>query len=380
MRCESVRRRSDSSVSEFIERASGECFSSWYREREFAKNVQEGTPYFNGPRRTPAPERHSPSELLQCHRKIVYRQENAPEEQTDPKGIFWVGTRFEEEIALPFLREVVADSGTYVCNSLWVDFTVETDAGELRIRGETDPCIVDAEGEPLLLTEIKTKQSVENVDAPNLHHRAQAHAYMWGLSEKYDRSVTDAVILYGGRTSLDIRCFHVEFDPEFWTETVVGWAAQHTTYRLDGELPPPDPAFQWECEFCSYRERCGQGETSYTDVDSVGLLPELTEYPRMKLVEYLEAYPEAKLTPELAGEYPDLAQSHGVYDWSCEVCGERQPCGEIEWEQSLSGLPDCPSCAADGVPASLGGPSPSVQHSLVLRSRDCLTETQGLRD
>jgi CRISPR/Cas system-associated exonuclease Cas4 (RecB family) len=291
----------------------------------------------------------------------VYRQENAPEEQTDPKGIFWVGTRFEEEIALPFLREAVADSGTYVCNSLWVDFTVDTDSGELRIKGETDPCIVDAEGEPLLLTEIKTKQSVENVNAPNQHHRAQAHAYMWGLSEKYDQSVTDAVILYGGRTSLDVRCFHVEFDPEFWTETVVEWAAQHTTYRLNDELPPANPAFSWECEFCSYRERCGQGETSYKDVDPVGLLPGLTEYPRVKLIEYLDAYPETKLTPELAARYPELGQSHDVFDWICDACGNELPWEEINLKDTLSIPPCCPNCSVSETPASLSGPSPSIQ-------------------
>jgi CRISPR/Cas system-associated exonuclease Cas4 (RecB family) len=349
------------STTSILQSITADRFEGWYRERKFRQNIREGKPYFNGSSPVPPSNRHSPSSLLQCHRKIVYRQENAPEERPDPKGIFWVGSRFEEELALPFLQDTVTGTGAYACNSLWVDFTVETNAGELRIKGETDPCIVDAEGEPLLLTEIKTKQSVENVDVPNRHHRAQAHAYMWGLSEKYDRSVTDAVILYGGRTSLDVRCFHVEFDPEFWTETVLEWAAQHTMYRLDRELPPPDPAFQWECEFCSYRERCGQGETSYTDVDSVGLLPGLTEYPRVKLVEYLDAYPEAKLTPELAGQYPELARSHGAYDWVCEACAKEWLWDGVDWDDASSGLPDCPRCAAEGIPASLGGPSPPVQ-------------------
>ena len=368
--CESAQKRTNHSVDDLVGRLNGTCFANWYRDRLFRENVQEGTPYFNGPRPTPSPERHSPSELLQCHRKIVYRKENAPEEQADPTGIFWIGSQFEEEVALPFLREAVADTGTYACNSLWVDFTVDTDAGDLRIKGETDPVIVDAEGEPLLLTEIKTKQSVESVEVPNQHHRAQAHAYMWGLSEKYDRSVTDAVILYGGRTSLDIRCFHVEFDPEFWTDTVLDWATRHTTYRLDGELPPPNPTFQWECEFCSYRERCGQGETSYEDVGSVGLLPGLIEYPRVKLVEYLDAHPEAKLTPELAGQYPELARSDGAYDWICEACGEECPWDGVDWNGVSSGLPDCPRCAAEGIPASLGGPSPSVQQNQIEDTND----------
>ena len=117
-------------------------FADWYYEREFAKNIREGQPYFNGPGRIPAPERHSPSQLLQCHRKTLYRQHNAPEEDTDPQGIFWIGTKFEEEIIVPYLAEITSPD-EYVYNSIWVDFTCKTSVGEIRIKGETDPVIVD---------------------------------------------------------------------------------------------------------------------------------------------------------------------------------------------------------------------------------------------
>lgn len=46
----------------------------------------------------------APVNSLQCHRKITYQQCNAPAEQPEPKGIFWFGTQFETEIAIPFLR------------------------------------------------------------------------------------------------------------------------------------------------------------------------------------------------------------------------------------------------------------------------------------
>jgi CRISPR/Cas system-associated exonuclease Cas4 (RecB family) len=351
----------EDSVEPLIDRVSGSRFSEWYREREFTQNVRQGTPYFNGPRPTPPPTRHSPSTLLQCHRKIAYRQLNAPAEQPDPEGIFWVGIRFEEDIALPFLQEAVTGPDTYACNSLWVDFTAETDTGDLHIKGETDPVIVDSDGEPLLLTEIKTKRSVDNVDAPNRHHRAQAHAYMRGLSEKYDRPVTNAVILYGGRTSLDVRCFHIEFDPAFWTEIVLEWAERHTSYRLNDELPPAEPTFDWECTFCSYRQRCGRGDGAHSDIDPVGLLPRRTDYPQEKLVEYLDAYPEAKLTPELAQAYPTLADSHGAYDWVCEACGVQRQWDDMAWNGMPSDPPDCPECVKNGVPASLSGPPPAIQ-------------------
>lgn len=56
-----------------IEEINGQSFAAWHHEREFAQNIREGKPYFNSPGRVPAPKRHSPSQLLQCHRKILYR-------------------------------------------------------------------------------------------------------------------------------------------------------------------------------------------------------------------------------------------------------------------------------------------------------------------
>ncbi|MFB6198195.1 MAG: Dna2/Cas4 domain-containing protein, partial [Halobacteriaceae archaeon] len=70
---------------------------------------------------------------------------------------------------------------------------------------------MDSESTPLLLTEIKTKSSIESLDAPDEHHLAQAHAYLYGLSEQYE-SITDAVILYADRETFETRLFHVEFD------------------------------------------------------------------------------------------------------------------------------------------------------------------------
>ncbi len=212
-----------------IDGISSEAFDNWYRDQQFTKNIRNGTPYFNGPSSIKPPERHSPSSLLQCYRKTFYKQLNAPSEKEDPAGIFWIGSRFEEDIALPFLRDVVAGSDEYVTNSLWVDYTVKTEVGEIHIKGETDPVVVDSNATPLLLTEIKTRKSVDEDETLSRHHRAQAHAYMKGLSEKYDRNVVDAIILYGGRTHLNIQAYHIQFDPVFWRKSVLDWAETHTS-------------------------------------------------------------------------------------------------------------------------------------------------------
>ncbi len=341
-------------------------FADWYQEREFAKNIREGQPYFNGPGRIPAPERHSPSQLLQCHRKTLYRQHNAPEEDTDPQGIFWIGTKFEEEIIVPYLAEITSPD-EYVRNSIWIDFSCKTSAGDIRIKGETDPVIVDRNSEPLLLTESKTKRSIETLESPDPHHVAQTHCYLYGLTQKYDRRITDAVLLYGSRTSLDLKAFHIEFDPWFWRQVVLDWARDHTQFRLNDTLPPATPEQPWECNVCSYRHRCGKAdETPFEDVDTRGFLPRL-EYPKEKVVDYLESSDGGRLTPTLARQYPDLQDQYGVYDWVCQRCSTTYAFEKVDLTDVVNGddalvnTPPCPTCAQDHHPVPLTGPSPSDQ-------------------
>jgi len=355
----------DSPIQSTVERLltplSDDRFRDWYRERQYRQNIENGTPFFNGPSPVSDPERHSPSRLLKCHRKVVYQQCNAPEESNDPEGIFWFGTRFEEDIAFPFLRDAVTDSETYVQNSVWVDFRVETEGVELQIRGETDPLIVDADAVPILPTEIKTKSSVDHTTEPNRSHRAQLHAYMAGLSKKFDINLTDGVVLYGSRETMDVKIFHIKFDTEFWDKVVLKWAAEHTNYRLSERLPPAEPESNWECKFCAYSERCGQGEKMHKDTGSKGLLPLYTDYPRQKVIKYMEARSNVKLSPTIGHVYPDLVTEYGVYDWVCQTCERSYDWDKIEWNAAASTPPSCPVCEENGDRSWLRGPNPADQ-------------------
>jgi CRISPR-associated exonuclease Cas4 len=355
------RKTVEASVEDVCEAISEGAFQTWFSDRQYAENIREGRAYFNGPSSIKEPSRHSPSSLLQCQRRTTYNELNAPEETGDPDGIFWLGTRFEEDLILPFLEDIIAGEDEYVANSLWVDFSVETDVGDLQIKGATDPVLVDRESEPLILFEVKTKQSVDGLNSPDSHHRAQAHAYMKGLSEAHDRTISEAVVLYGSRTTFETKAFNIEFDAWFWEEVVTTWAASQTEYRLDDELPPAEPEREWECDFCAYRERCGEGKREFEDTGPTGLLPRYTEYPREKLTGYLGAYPNAELTPSLAFKFPELADRHGVLDWICNRCGSEVVWNEVSWDGDIENSPQCPSCSADGVPGVLRGPSPGKQ-------------------
>lgn len=337
-------------IDDLYESISSRAFRDWYRERQYRQNIENGQPYFNGTDSVPAPSRHSPSQLLQCHRKLFYRQANAPEERPDPTGVFWFGTRFEEDLIFPFLREQLTGEETYVRNSVWVDFEEETTAGDIQIKGSTDPLIVNADAVPILPTEIKTKDAIDHIDTPNPHHRAQLHAYICGLNQKYEINLEGGIIFYGSRKSLDVKSFYVEFDSEFWTETVLAWAQTHTKFRVDETLPPANPEYDWECRFCSYRERCGVGDSSYTDTPVQGFLPGVAEYPREKVVEYLEAASRSRLTPTLGREYPQLTREYEVSPWRCTKCDSTFAWDTVESESSE---PLCPRCADSGTLAEL---------------------------
>lgn len=338
-------------------------FQTWYKEQQFSENIRTGRPYFNSPPSVKAPEEHTPSQLFQCHRKIYYRQLNAPEEREDPDGIFWTGTKFEEEVVLPYLEDVAGDEA-YVRNSIWVDYTVETSVGEVRIRGMTDPVLVDAESKPLLPTEVKTKQSIANTTEPNDHHIAQLYAYLEGLSREWNTEIRDGLVIYADRTTLEIKVFHVQFSEKRWERLVQSWVEKHTQYRLAGELPPADPVFGWECNFCSFKDRCGKGSnTGFKDIDWAGFVPGYTEYPREKVVEYLLAHPQAKLTPTLATRYRDLVEAHGVHDWRCEASTHTLGFEEVDWNGDTQSSPVCPTCASKGILAQLGDPTPEDQQN-----------------
>ena len=338
------RLKGNRTVDDLSEAISPDRFSAWYQERQFRQNIENGQPYFNSSSPVPEPTRHSPSNLLQCHRKLYYRQYNAPEEQSDPDGIYWFGTRFEEDIICPFLERAVTGPDTYVRNSIWVDFTVETQGLDIQIKGVTDPVMVDSKSVPILPTEIKSKSSVEGLKSPNKQHRAQIHAYMAGLSTKYEIQVRDAILIYGSRNSFRINPFHIEFDEEFWETTVLQWAADHTQYRLNEQLPPAEPSSSWECKYCDYRERCGKGNSGFTDIGVSELLPRFVEYPRQNVVEFLDANPTARLPPTLAHEYPDLADSYGVYQWQCPQCSSRFDWDQLEQDSGNAVEWFCPRC------------------------------------
>lgn len=241
--------------------------------------------------------------------------------------------------------------------------------------------IVDRRGNPLVVTEVKSKKSLQKFEGeddpePDQHHKAQIHAYMYGLSKSFERNINTGVILYGSRETHDLLPIVVEFDGDFWENQVVEWGKEQAEYRLNDELPPKDPHRSWECKFCDYAKRCGMGDdppwqdtgendpittpdrVEWEDIGADGFLP-LTQYPLDPVIEYMRAHAPkgAKLTPTIAEQYPELRKKFDVYDWHCPDCAESWPIYLFDWDGDTNNPPMCAECGA-----SLRGPHPDEQH------------------
>lgn len=344
----------DRRISTLLEVISEDAFGEWYQQRQIKQHMRDGNPWKHTPASVTPPRRHSPSRLLQCQRKTYYTGHNAPKEDPNPDGIFWAGSRIEEDLVMPYLEAVADDveQTTYVQNSMWVDYELETAAGPLHIKGATDPVLCTRDGDPLLPTEIKTKESLEHFDStdptPSIHHRAQLHAYLHGLEEATSHSVQTGLIIYVSRKQHELLPIRVDFDTEFWRDMVIEWAANQTEHRLEEALPPAEPEHSWECKYCSFRERCGKGESPHEDVPAEGFVPRVI-YPQRQVKQALRAEGGATaLTPTLAHEYPALATEYDVADWRCPSCTDTYAWGEIEWDGRKESPPSCPRCADNG--------------------------------
>lgn len=353
---------SDVDAHAISESITAESFDDWYREHTFAQNLRDGKPWRNTVSPVTEPEVHYPHQLNQCQRKIYYQRQNAPEESADPHGIFWIGTQIEEDIILPYLESLIP-SELYIGNSFWVSYEICVDGTELTIRGSTDPLVVDEQNVPRLLMEVKTRSSISDLEKPLKRHKAQLHAYLYGLSQEYEETLTEGVLIYVQRKTFEVRAFSTPFDVDFWCETVLEWMTTQTKQLNDEQLPPGKPEYQGECRYCSYRNRCGRGEAEHKDLDAIGFLPLYPEYTRSKVKDHLEARGDegAKLTPSLAHQFPSLAKQYAVHDWRCTCCGTHHNWNTVDWDGDVENPPLCPECRGRGIPAPLEEPIPSTQ-------------------
>lgn len=357
---------------ELLENLNGDSFKDWYAERQHAQNIENDEHYFNEPGYIAPEQRMSPSKLRKCQRKVFYRNQNTPEEGENVDGVFWIGNQFENTLSMDYLKDIskqVSDQtqrDTFIAQDKRIWFEVEHNDIELEFSGEIDPVITARNGDPLLVTEIKTTSSDSyfGEDAkPNLSHKAQLHAYLEGLNREYDHDITHGIILYAHKRTLDVNVFEIEFDRDFWEDTL-DWAAEQAEHRLNELLPEADDPLD-TCGWCEYSTRCGEDPSSnWSDIGADGFVP-LTEYIEENTVEYLRAESErnAKLTPTLAYQHPQLTDDFDVHPWECDECGSQYDWDAFDWDGDTMNPPTCTneSCTERFGELPLRGPLPDDQ-------------------
>lgn len=361
---------SERSPADLAARVDAARFDAWYRERRRRENARNGRFHRNVPGEPPPEDVLFPSSLLQCHRKQYYRERDAPAERRSPAGHFRFGTWVETTLVLPFLEESVSGSEEYVRNSLGFEARLETPTGPIRLRGSTDPIVTTVDGTIVLPTEVKTVGTLSGSerptsqsdrptspsDLPKEHHRAQLHAYLRALEVTEETTVSEGLVIYVAKDTLEMQSLLEPFDEEFWRDRVVPWMAAHRRYRSGFGLPPATPEQSWECDYCEFRHRCGKTDLPVANAAPEGFVP-THRYPRT-VVEFHLQKPDAALTPTLADAYPDLAAANPVAEWVCGACGERMPYGQADGDGRRGERPACPSCGSDGDFGPLAGPKP----------------------
>lgn len=356
-------------------------FDDWVAQRDTEQNVRAG---YGQVRNRPEVSRPavvvSPHRLLTCKRKSEYERQNAPAEDPAPKGVFYVGHQIEELIEEYLDAQASADG--IVVNGLHVRFQAENG---VYFDGQTDPVLVDRGGLPHRLFEVKSTNNIDYVrDRPQDRHRAQAHAYAKGLQSRYGLSSAPPITLvYVDKESLEIKFHSESFDEEFWSNTVLTWAAKLVDASAGEHLPPTvEPEREWLCGYCEYKERCGNHEpdspaptlmNSVEDQSHKGFLP-LIRYPEPAVVEHLKSNPDVDLTPTVATAHPMFvtgetvperaSRRYGnvpqreVHNWVCDR-GHEFEYEAVNWDGSLASPPHCPRCADDGADELLRGPRPA---------------------
>lgn len=336
----------------------GQRFREWRREQKYRENLEDNNPEYNGSGYDNSDLRHSPHTLDQCRRKQWYRENNAPQETRSPDGIFSIGSWIEESIIEPWIAALAEQHGGFMANALWLSSTIDTDVEEITLEGSSDPAIVDSDGIPHAITEVKSKQSLSNLESPSRHHKAQLMAYLHNAKAEYDLDEPpQGYLIYCGRKRLDVEVFEIDFDQEFFGEFVVEWCERMSYCRIEGMLPAADPCQSWECKLCEFKGRCGEGDVPFEDVGADGLLP-LFSYPRESVIEFMRANPDAEITPTVATEHPGLAEVCDVADWQCERCEGTFAWDAVDWDGDVDDPPACPDCIEDSYWIDLSGPVP----------------------
>lgn len=413
----------------------GASFADWHAIQEMHRNAEDGyDDTRNDPSYTPDADTHSPSQLMNCHRMAYYKANNAPREDDLPFGIFKFGHDFEA-YAQEFIETLIGDiDDAEVRNPVQIEYETEdgltiTGSTDPVIFRDGVPVALTE------MKTSKNLHFVdeESFHDEKHQHKSQAHAYARGLQKQFDLDEPPAIFfIYGSRESLETLTFEIEFDEDFWDNEALDWAREQTEHRERDDLPdalPDDSDMDYMCGYCDFAERCGNYEPSspapgepsdmqsvysiirqvkrnelsvdeggdmvkesvqngntdpywydnsiadevqntFDNEDVTGFLP-LKEYPEDVVISHLLTYPEVKLTPTLAMQYPDLVDNdiepddrletlygevpqRKVHDWHCSECDTTVAFGETVWNGKFYSRPKCPDCDAD-----MRGPRPS---------------------
>lgn len=305
------------------------------------------------------------NELGQCQRRWMYEWTGAPVEEKLPYGIFETNTRIRERVIVDWLSDTV-DAGTVTepeeitvsisptentpaTSETEQTATIPEPSGDRTTNGDS-PYTVTVQSGPLIRNEsddvtiatlVKTTGNIERTTGIKYRHLLELNTLLHGLG------IENGLVIYVDRhTLVNPRIYSTTYSSEA-IDDVREWTTETAQFVVDEKLPPAEPPENWMCSYCPYEKRCGVNDSKYGGLSTVGFVAGLNAYSRQTIESHLETHPDAKLTPTLAIDYPDLADTHDVDNWYCLECEQSYEHTDSEFETfnyPNTMTPECPEC------------------------------------
>lgn len=192
--------------------------------------------------------------MWQCYRKGFYKATRDVDPDL-PLGLFKMAEHAEQEIYEALCEEY---GSHFVLNSIPVKREVPTEYSPLSIVGQTDPVIIGYNLEPIRLYEVKSSESYstrhgDSGSARNTHkHQSSFYAGELGIDEVLIPRPARSNLLEMPEPDFSIPPADIA---ELHQETIDYFKALHA-FVEEGDLPPPEPFGDKECEWCDFKHIC----------------------------------------------------------------------------------------------------------------------------
>ncbi|MFH0830177.1 MAG: PD-(D/E)XK nuclease family protein [Candidatus Aenigmatarchaeota archaeon] len=217
--------------------------------------------------------RYYPSEIGKCLRETWYSYKFPLPTPLDRLMIFEAGN-----IMHHFVAEVMRSDKNPQVKLLESELPFKISIRDFIISGRIDDLLLVVADNRRLLVEVKSTSRIDLTNEPQPQHMVQLQLYLHALKDSHQ--VSDGILLYVEKNTLQSKAFHVKYDERLAAEALDRFSKLHN-FIAANSLPFPEARIRddlsWMCRKCDFRERCFKEtpDTSLKDFTNGGLQKKL---------------------------------------------------------------------------------------------------------